>query len=196
MKRVLVSLGTSSALALVTALAAGARADTAGPAQMPSVHAVPTADNSEKRALKMRRVIVESAAGGSKVLSDTPQPINIDPKTGVGGAVLWSTSAKPQLDIDAAAVAAEPNPRFPPPPGETRFVLLDLAPGAVVDMHATDTIDHFVLLEGEIELYVEQGPPTILHAGDTVVLLGAKHKWVNKTHRPAKGIVTAVGVAR
>jgi quercetin dioxygenase-like cupin family protein len=162
---------------------------------MRTMHAGPSADDSLKKSLKIRRVIAVAAAGGSKVLSDSAQPINIDPKTGVGGAVLWSTPVKPQIGVGAAPVA-EPNLSFPPPPGETRFVLLDLAPGAVVDMHATDTIDHFVLLEGEIELYVEQGPPTTLHAGDIVVLLGAKHKWVNKTNEAAKGIVTAIGVAR
>jgi quercetin dioxygenase-like cupin family protein len=160
-----------------------------------AVHAGPIAADSEKKALKIRRVIAVSAAGGSKVLSDSSLPLNIDPKTGVGGAVLWSTPVKPQVGVGAAE-AAELNPSFPPPPGETRFVLLDLAPGAVVELHATDTIDHFVLLEGEIQLSLEQGPPTTLHAGDTVVLLGAKHRWVNKTNKTAKGIVTAIGVAR
>jgi quercetin dioxygenase-like cupin family protein len=159
------------------------------------VHAGPTPDAGEKEALKIRRVIAVSAAGGSKVFTDSPLPLNVDPETGVGGAVLWSTPLKPQLGVGAAQ-APGLNPSFPPPPGETRFVLLDLAPGAVVDMHATDTIDHFVLLEGEIQLYLEQGPPITLHAGDTVVLLGAKHKWVNKTNKAAKGIVTAIGVAR
>jgi quercetin dioxygenase-like cupin family protein len=186
---------TCSALALVAALAAGARADTADPTQGQAVHAGPIADAGEEKALRIRRVIAVSAAGGSKVLNDTPLPINIDPKTGVGGAVLWSTPVKPQLDVGGAE-AAKPTPRFPPPPGETRFVLLDLAPGAVVELHATDTIDHFVLLEGEIQLSLEQGPPTTLHAGDTVILLGAKHKWVNKTNKAAKAIVTAIGAAR
>lgn len=195
MKKVSAFLSTCSALALVGSVAAGSPADTAGPTQMQSVHAGAAADDGGKQAPKIRRVIVVSAAGGSKILHDSPQLINTNPKTGVGGVVLWSTPVKPQIGVGAAE-AAEPSPSFPPPPGESRFVLLDLAPGAVVDMHATDTIDHFVLLEGEIQLYVEQGPPTTLRAGDIVVLLGAKHKWVNKTNKAAKGIVTALGVAR
>lgn len=180
MKTGLTVLSTCAAAALVTALAAGARADTA---------------DSENNALKIRRVIAVSAEGGSKVLTDGPRPVNINPKTGVGGAVLWSTAVKPQLDVGDVE-PAERKPPFPPPPGETRFVSLELAPGAVVDMHATDSIDHVVLIEGEIELHLEQGPPTTLHAGDTVMMLGAQHKWVNKTNKAATAIVTAIGVAR
>jgi quercetin dioxygenase-like cupin family protein len=195
MKRPLTFLSTCSALALAAAVVAGARIHTAGPTHEQAAHAGPIADDSDKKALKIRRVIAVSATGGSKVFTDTPLPLNIDPKTGVGGAVLWSTPVKPQLDVGAAE-APKPTLSFPPPPGETRFVLLDLAPGAVVELHATDTIDHFVLLEGEIQLYLEQGPPTTLHPGDTVVLLGARHKWANKTNKTAKGIVTAIGVAR
>jgi quercetin dioxygenase-like cupin family protein len=182
-------------LALVTALAAGARADTPEPTRVQSALPGPIADDSAKKALKIRRIIAVSAAGGSNVLNDSALPIAIDPKTGVGGAVLWSTPIKPQIGVGAAETA-KLDPSFPPPPGETRFVLLDLAPGAVVDLHETDTIDQFVLLEGEVQLYLEQGAPTTLHAGDTVVLLGAKHKWLNKTNRTAKALVTAIGVSR
>lgn len=193
-KKLAAVLGPCAALAIAAALAAGTHAETT-PTQAQTVQARPMADDRETTALEIRRVVVVSAVGGSKVLTDSRLPLHIDPRAGVGGAVLWSTPVTPRFDVGVGD-PAEVKPSFPPPPGETRFTLLDLAPGAVVDMHATDTIDQFVLVEGEVQLYLEQGPPTTLHAGDTVVLLGAKHKWVNRTNQTAKGVLTSIGVAR
>jgi quercetin dioxygenase-like cupin family protein len=144
-------------------------------------------------ALKVRRIIAGTAPGGSKVIADGPPPKITE--SDIGGAVLWSTPATPEIGIDAGE-ATERYPSFPPPPGETRFVLFCLAPGAVAEMHATDTIDHFALFEGELELHLEQGPPVILRAGDVVVCLGAKHKWANKTDKVAKAFSTLVGATR
>jgi quercetin dioxygenase-like cupin family protein len=136
-------------------------------------------------ALDVRRIIAGNTRSGSKVLADGSPPlvVEIGADNGMGGALLWSTPPTPRIG-------------FHPPAGETRFVLVCFAPGAVAEMHATDTVDHFALFEGELELHVDQGPPTIIRAGDAVVCLGANHKWVNKSDGVAKGFTTLIGAIR
>lgn len=148
-------------------------------------------------ALTVRRIIAGTTRSGSKVLADGAPPvvIEIGADNGMGGALLWSGPPTPQVGIDAGE-ATEQYPGFHPPAGETRFILVCFAPGAVAAMHATDTVDHFALFEGELELHVDQGPPTIVRAGDVVVCLGANHKWVNKSDKVARGFTTLIGAIR
>ena len=52
-------------------------------------------------------------------------------------------------------------------------------------MHATDTIDFEVVLEGTVVLELDDGAEVTLHAGDTVVQNGTRHRWKNPaTRRP------------
>lgn len=147
--------------------------------------------------LNIRRIIAGNTSSGSKILADGAPPLilEIGADTGMGGALLWSSPPTPKLGIDTGE-ATEPHPGFRPPAGESRFILVCFAPGAVAEMHATDSIDYLALFEGELELHVEQGPPTIIRAGDALVCLGAKHKWVNTSDKMAKGFTTLIGAIR
>ena len=51
-------------------------------------------------------------------------------------------------------------------------------------MHATDTIDFEVVLEGTIVLELDDGAEVTLHAGDTVVQNGTRHRWKNPGDHP------------
>lgn len=62
-------------------------------------------------------------------------------------------------------------------------------------MHATDTIDFAILLEGELTLVLETGT-TVLRAGDMLVQGGACHSWINHTDRPARMLGVLVGATR
>ena len=53
-------------------------------------------------------------------------------------------------------------------------------------MHATDTIDFEVVLEGTIVLELDDGAEVTLHAGDTVVQNGTRHRWRNPGDTPAR----------
>jgi mannose-6-phosphate isomerase-like protein (cupin superfamily) len=53
-------------------------------------------------------------------------------------------------------------------------------------MHATDTIDFEVVLEGTVVLELDDGAEMTLHAGDTVVQNGTRHRWKNPGSTPAK----------
>jgi mannose-6-phosphate isomerase-like protein (cupin superfamily) len=53
-------------------------------------------------------------------------------------------------------------------------------------MHTTDTIDFEVVLEGTVVLELDNGAEVTLHAGDTVVQNGTRHRWRNPGDSPAR----------
>lgn len=53
-----------------------------------------------------------------------------------------------------------------------------------VSMHKTDTLNYFVLIEGEIWALTE-GKDVLLRAGDVIVQLGCMHGWRNDSDKRA-----------
>ena len=78
-------------------------------------------------------------------------------------------------------------PLEPPPGGaSSRIIRMPLTGGwlrvdgdddATPGMHATDTLDLMVVLDGEIVLGMPDGTETTVHAGDAVVQRGTAHRW-------------------
>ena len=66
--------------------------------------------------------------------------------------------------------------------------------GTMNEMHITDTVDHIVLLSGELWLILEDGSETHLTAGDCIVQNQTWHAWQNRTEKDALIVVTIVGV--
>jgi mannose-6-phosphate isomerase-like protein (cupin superfamily) len=60
-------------------------------------------------------------------------------------------------------------------------------------MHTTATIDFEVVLSGEVVLELDDGATRRLHAGDTVVQNGTRHRWSNPGSVPAVLAVFIVG---
>ncbi len=60
-------------------------------------------------------------------------------------------------------------------------------------MHRTATVDYGVVLDGEIWLEVDDGAQTRLRAGDTIVQIGGRHAWRNKTDRAATAAFILTG---
>ena len=60
-------------------------------------------------------------------------------------------------------------------------------------MHTTDTIDFEVILSGSCVLELDDGATVTLHAGDTVVQNGTRHRWSNPGSEPATLAVVLVG---
>lgn len=60
-------------------------------------------------------------------------------------------------------------------------------------MHRTPTIDHAVLLSGELCLELGDGSLTPLQPGDTVIQNGARHAWRNRSADPARLAVVLIG---
>jgi mannose-6-phosphate isomerase-like protein (cupin superfamily) len=100
----------------------------------------------------VRRVVTGHRADGrSSVLIDTPAP-NVTP-TLVSGAA--DRAAR-----DIAEVARGHAPRHPA-------------------IHRTHSIDYVIVLQGEIDLLLDDGEVR-LGAGDVVVQRGTNHAWINR----------------
>lgn len=94
--------------------------------------------------------------------------------------------APAEIDIEAAMVESESKM-----PDAARWMEPD-EPG----MHATETIELVVILDGEIELELDDANTAHLRAGDCVVQNGTRHAWRVPFDRPCTGMVVLVGAER
>jgi quercetin dioxygenase-like cupin family protein len=86
----------------------------------------------------------------------------------------------------AHRTASAPPPARPPgtadhmdvqvPAGIVQWILVDYEPNAVQENHHTDTIDFNHVLEGTVDLVLDDGVHP-LRAGDGVVVNGVDHAW-------------------
>lgn len=94
---------------------------------------------------------------------------------------LWNARETP-ADIRAGTNIADPGEEphvTPPPPGGSRFVVIDYPPGNTGSMHRTETIDYIVVIAGEIDMVMDDSTVT-LRAGDTMIQRGTNHAWFNR----------------
>ena len=94
--------------------------------------------------------------------------------------LIWATKETPAgfLDLDDAGLW---DLGTPPPPGGTRFCIIQSLPGARYPaMHRTDTVDYVICIAGEITMDLDDST-VVLRAGDVLVQLGTNHGWRNET---------------
>ena len=60
-------------------------------------------------------------------------------------------------------------------------------------MHTTDSVDFGIVLEGELDLELDDGATVTVRPGTVVVQRGTRHAWRNRTDRPARGAFVLVG---
>jgi mannose-6-phosphate isomerase-like protein (cupin superfamily) len=89
--------------------------------------------------------------------------------------------------LDMGALQAEMDERFP---GWAEDVVSD--PGRP-GMHTTKTVDFVSILEGELEMEVDDGVTVVLQQGDWVVQNGVPHRWHNRTGRDVVLLFFQVG---
>jgi mannose-6-phosphate isomerase-like protein (cupin superfamily) len=100
---------------------------------------------------------------------------------------LWNTKETP-ADIRVGTAIDDPGAEphiTPPPPGGSRFVIIDYPPGNSGTMHRTETIDYIIVLTGEIDMVMDDSTVT-LRAGDTMVQRGTNHAWFNRGKENAR----------
>ena len=155
----------------------------------------------------VRRVVTgHTKSGEAVVVMDSI----VETKTrsaGVGSAVLWITDESP-ADISGSKDRADRTIGVPPPPSGSILRIVDFppvsgdikvdnasftsemgigkqdrGPGKHVHhpfMHRTKSIDYAIVLEGEIDMLLDN---TEVHvkAGDIMVQQGTNHAWVNNS---------------
>ena len=154
----------------------------------------------------IRRIVTGHRADGrSTVLMDSAAPNVKQRKAGNASTLLWVTDESP-AGVSGAADAAAREIGVPPPEGGSIFRIAEFPPGGGADLrdneallrdfgighdvarghpprhpaiHRTRTIDYIVVLEGEIDLLLDDGEVR-LGPGDVVVQRGTNHAWINR----------------
>lgn len=173
----------------------------------------------------IRRVVTGHDSDGKAVfLSDAEvEPFEPSLVPGSKWDILWQADSAPTFPRGGRPGAA-PLEFFPPvggfrffisttPPGQSASALADDAleaalaeyerhlPGLLGALesdgaHTTDTVDMHLLLSGEVELELDEGARTVLHAGDVFVLNGTRHRWTVHGAQPAVVATFMAGAKR
>jgi len=144
---------------------------------------------------------------------------------GFASALVWSTPAGATVGR-ATPQDDSPHASFVPGPGETRLMFVTFPPDTAMlradfdpaafgaefarqapglaerfevdhpGMHATDSVDYDVVLEGEIVLELDDGQEVTLRPHDVAVQHGTRHAWRNRSDKPAKMLFVLIGAQR
>jgi mannose-6-phosphate isomerase-like protein (cupin superfamily) len=156
-----------------------------------------------------RRIVTGHDAQGKAVaLFDAALPAV---QRGANGmTMLWVTTEFP-VDMSGAANRAQTKVGVPPPDNGTIFRIVDFAPisanaapvdhhqillsmgidpatqgyGRHTNTHRTRTIDYALVLEGEIDMLLDDSEVHV-KAGDVLVQQGTNHAWVNNGTKPCR----------
>jgi mannose-6-phosphate isomerase-like protein (cupin superfamily) len=154
----------------------------------------------------VRRVVTGHRDGKAVVLFDSAAPNQkLRQASGLVSTLLWVTDERP-TDVSRTNDRAAREIGVPPPPHGSIFRVVDFPPegGArsreavlremgVADhggarhhaMHKTASVDYAVVLEGEIDMLLDESE-VHLTAGDVLVQQGTNHAWVNRGSKPCR----------
>lgn len=126
----------------------------------------------------IRRVVTgHNKAGNAIVKSDKRYETTPIPSGDAEFALIWTA---PDLPVDNndpidgrerdAGLTLE---------GGSVIRIVDMLPGKTSPMHRTNSLDYGIILQGQVELELDDGEVTLLGAGDIVVQRGTIHLWRN-----------------
>ncbi len=100
------------------------------------------------------------------------------------GAQVWSTAELPADNADPTdggqrqiGIASA---------GGSAIRIMTIEPGHRSPMHRTQSIDYGVVIEGSVDLELDDGVTKTVGPGEVVVQRGTIHAWVNSTDRPCR----------
>lgn len=136
----------------------------------------------------IRRIVTgHDAQNVAKVLSDAPATNAKFPSPGTVSTLIWSTDRSP-ADIAVGETIEDAGARIlgsAPPARGSRFAVIDFPPGNTPHMHRTESVDYVIVLEGEIEMDMDNSTVK-LKQGDVVVQRGTNHAWANRGKHRAR----------
>lgn len=157
--------------------------------------------------------------------TEAPAVVDFQSVPGLQASVLWATTGPITLERGIVPDPVPCLASLHPEPGGTTFMTVTIPPDSVYEspdfdpeaaaaeqlrvlpgvadrmepdapgFHATDTVDYSLVLAGEIVLEVD-GEEIGLTAGDTVIQLGARHAWRNRSEGPATLAFILLGARR
>jgi quercetin dioxygenase-like cupin family protein len=136
----------------------------------------------------IRRVVTGHDSNSiAKVLIDAPATNAKKPNSGVVSTLMWISDKNP-ADISTGENIEDMGARIvgtPPPANGTRFCVIDFPPGNHPHMHRTETIDYVIVIEGEIEMDMDDSTVK-LKQGDIMIQRGTNHAWANRSNKRAR----------
>lgn len=152
--------------------------------------------------MKLRRVVTGNSETASTVIFDGPSPKVFrhgaaedagESASYIFGEVWATDSGVPECRGSEDITEGFEEFRTDLAPGQTRFRLVQFPAGMDAPMHATPTIDYIAVLDGEIDLELEDGTEVHLTKGDAAVQRGVKHAWHNRSDKPFQMAVVMIG---
>ncbi len=145
---------------------------------------------------RIRRVVTtHDADGKAVVMADGPADNPTSRRPGHQSQLIWMTDASPAKISGTEDMGARDVGR-PPPPGGSIFRVLELQPGVTAEMHRTDTIDYVIIIEGAIDMEMDDGLEVHLEAGDVLVQRGTYHSWANRGPVPCRLAAVLIDAGR
>jgi quercetin dioxygenase-like cupin family protein len=141
--------------------------------------------------MKLRRIVTGHRDGKAVVWKDDTPKNSFSRVPGLTSTLVWSTDATP-ADYSRDEDMGERKLGIQPPPGGSRFSVLELEPGNAAFMHRTDSVDYVICLAGEIEMDMDSGETVKMRAGDVMVQRGTSHSWVNRSKAPCQLAVVLI----
>jgi quercetin dioxygenase-like cupin family protein len=132
--------------------------------------------------LQLRRVVTgHDAEGRAIVLIDETAKNLASARPGATACVVWTSEGFP-VDNNGSDDQGLRKTGTTLANG-TVFRVLELMPGSAPRNHRTDSIDYAVVMQGEIDMELDD---TTVHlkAGDVLVQRGTIHNWVNRGTEP------------
>ena len=133
----------------------------------------------------IRRVVTTHDESGTAVVMIDGLAANpTSRRRGHDSQLIWTTDSSPAATTGAEDMAAREVGRPPPAQGSI-FRVLEIQPGAEVEMHRTDTIDYVIVISGEMDMRLDDSV-VHLQAGDVMVQRGTWHGWANNGDQPCR----------
>ena len=131
----------------------------------------------------IRRIVTGHDKNGSaKVIIDADaQNTRTGSSPGQFTTLMWCTDSMPAtmpLGEDAEDMGARKLGTYPPVNG-TRFMIAEYPPGNHPRMHRTETIDYIIVLDGEIDMELDEGRMVSMKRGDVMIQRDTYHAWIN-----------------
>jgi quercetin dioxygenase-like cupin family protein len=142
---------------------------------------------------RIRRIVTGHENTTAKVIIDGPATNEKYPDAGMISTLMWATDAMP-ADIAIGTSIEDVGNRIlgsAPPVNGTRFAIIDFPPGNTAVTHRTETLDYVIVLEGEIEMDMDDSTVK-LKAGDVLIQRGTNHTWMNRSQARARIAVVLV----
>ena len=133
----------------------------------------------------VRRIVTgHDANGAAKAIIDGPAQ-NTRPGSSPGNLKkqMWCTDSMPTkmpVGEDAEDMGARILGTYPPVNG-SRFMIAEYPPGNHPRMHRTETIDYIIVLDGEIDMEMDEGRMVSMKRGDVMIQRGTYHSWINRS---------------